>query len=122
MADTPQQVKTQLRADILDLQRRLEELLVTYKEIQEASLEEKDRLNIVINEELKSMDRDITDLDEKGSLLSKKVQILTGQIISSFEEFSHAITETPNSVEELMKNLYKLLENLLSEIQEETYL
>ncbi|GAB4184452.1 MAG: hypothetical protein Tsb0015_00380 [Simkaniaceae bacterium] len=122
MADTPQQVKKQLRADILDLQRRLEELLVTYKEIQEASLEEKDRLNIVINEELKLMDRDITDLDEKGSLLSKKVQILTGQIIFSFEEFSHAITETPNSVEELMKNLYKLLENLLSEIQEETYL
>jgi len=111
------EMKDRLIQEIFDLQNRLEALLTVFYELKEATLEEEDEYNRILNQEVKSMDKDISDLDEKGKSLSKDGEILIGQIIVSFEEFSHAITETPDSIDELFKQLYQLLNELLFTLQ-----
>ncbi len=103
--------------DILDLQNRLEDLLIAYNELADDSLEEKDRANIVINKQLQEMDKDITAIDESAKEFPSEIHLLSGQIIKIYEDLIHAITETPDSVRELIKSLYHKLEEFLEELR-----
>jgi archaellum component FlaC len=119
MTNSPQESIEDLSEDVLDLQNRLEDLLIAYNEIADSSLEEEDRLNLMINQTIKEMDKDITDLDEKGKILSQDIHLTTGQIISLYEDLSHSITQTSDSIAEQIKSLYRLLENLLGELKKQ---